>query len=130
MIRSLSAILFGLLLVSAVAAQRPIHDEHTHDRAGGSDRIAPWARPARSDRYAGDYVGGSLQFKGEGRDSLQDGTWGWDYVGRWFRPRRVFLGWAHDRERQPLPGPYRTDGRPFRDVLATPPGPEKTWKKE
>jgi hypothetical protein len=59
---------------------------------------------------------------GEGRNPQNDGTWGWDYVGRGWQPGRIFLNWCHCVNRQPSSGAYRTDGHPVPDVLASPPG--------
>jgi hypothetical protein len=38
-----------------------------------------------------------------------EGTWGWDYVGRWLGPD-VILGWWHGRRYQGGTGAYQTDG--------------------
>jgi hypothetical protein len=106
--------------VPELTADPPSVSDHTHERAGGSDRIATWAKPASSCRETGGYVGGGCLRKGESRNSQTDGTWGWDYVGRAPWPQRIFLGWCHDRCRQPQPGPYRTDGPHVPDVFAAP----------
>src|SRR5258708_4852301 len=107
---------------SAFAGDPPCAPEHTHQRAGCSDQIAPWAKPANTDKYAGGYIGGGCLWRGEGRDPVADGTWGWDFVGGGCRPGRFFLGWCHENCRKAKTGTYRTEGRPLPDLFASPPG--------
>ncbi len=72
--------------------------------------IARWAVPSDTGRYVGYYVGGGcaryLRANPPGPD---DGTWGWDYQGGFFR-RNVILGWWHGRRYQGGTGAYKTDG--------------------
>lgn len=84
--------------------------EHTDRRAGGPRNVAPWAHPAPVRGYVGGYIGGGAAVKAEPR-LASEGTWGWDYRGKFF-PRRVLLGWWHGRKYQGGPGAYKTDGGP------------------
>jgi hypothetical protein len=93
-----------LMVISSVFGQDP------EARAGGPKRVAWWAAPSRTPAYAGGYVGGGNAYKGESR-MTNEGTWGWDYEGR-FVSRRVFLSWSHGRRYQGGTGAYRTDGGP------------------
>lgn len=118
----------ALSAVGTGGAGEPAHrprsgPAHTHARAGYPQELSPLAHPGRTPRYGGGYVGGgrlALFFRTpDGRDVVHDGTWGWDYVGvAGRRPGHVFLDWWHDRPRQPMPGPYRTDGPHVPDVVA------------
>jgi len=56
----------------------------------------------------GYYVGGGLACRGEPRHPTE-GTWGWDYEGRFFC-RRIWLGWGHGRRYQGGTGAYKIDG--------------------
>jgi hypothetical protein len=69
--------------------------------------VAPWARPSESCYENGYYVGGGAPCRGEPR-RLDEGTWGWDYMG-WIFPRSVRLDWYHGRRCQGGTGSYRTD---------------------
>lgn len=66
------------------------------------------ARPPRDDRYVGYYVGGSRALRGESRDTITEGTWGWDYSGILF-PKRVALSWSHRTGKQGPHGTYATE---------------------
>lgn len=81
---------------------------HTHERAGWPLCPAPWAEPSVTPSYNGYYVGGGVPYHGHSR-TIDEGTWGWDYVGGHI-PRRVWLGWSHGRREQGGTGSYRTDG--------------------
>lgn len=121
--RACAAIIASLLGFTTLHAANPCGElDHTHSRAGNPLSIAPWAKPAVTCRYLGGYVGGGCLRHGEGRDLERDGTWGLDYVGRGRWPQRIFLGWCHDRCKQPKNGTYQTDGRHVPDVLAAPSG--------
>jgi hypothetical protein len=69
--------------------------------------IAWWAQPAESPYEWGYYVGGGLPVKGEPR-YLNEGTWGWDYLG-WVIPRCVRLNWSHGCRYEGGPGKYDTN---------------------
>lgn len=92
---------------------------HDHARAGFPLEESPHAKPGRTPAYCGGYVGGGrpLTHKVEDGRGPNDGTWGWDYVGPLGHPRRVFLGWWHDRK-QPFSGPYNPDGPYVPDIIA------------
>jgi hypothetical protein len=85
-----------------------VESDHTLERAGHPERIAPYARPSDTGRYVGYYVGGGSPCFGQDRTSLE-GTWGWDYRGFWF-PARIMLWWNHGQLYQGGAGAYRTDG--------------------
>jgi len=92
---------------------------HTQQRAGHADCVAWWARPGVGPKQAGGYVGGGCLFRG-GPRGPEDGTWGWDYVGKGKYPGRIFLGWCACGVRKPS-GPYKTDGPEVVDVFAIKP---------
>jgi hypothetical protein len=79
-----------------------------HQRAGCPESVAPWAVPSNTKHYGGYYVGGGAPRHGEGR-CIDEGTWGWDYLG-FALPKNVALGWWHGRREQGGEGAYRTDG--------------------
>lgn len=94
--------------------------EHTQQRAGCPQSVAPWAVPGQTSHYAVGYVGGAcLGRKGEPRNS-DEGVFGWDYAGRSWNPGRVFLNWCHFGK-QPQPGPYKSDGPHVPDVFSIKP---------
>jgi hypothetical protein len=105
--------------------------DHTFERAGQPQVIAPWARPTRTPKEAPGYIGGGRSFPAfaeENRGPL-NGTFGYDYVG-YGSPARVFLGWYRSPAAPPG-GPYQSDGprvfdifsvRPVRRALAEPEG--------
>lgn len=78
-----------------------------HCRAGWPECIRERAIPCDTGRYCGYYVGGGSVLHTEGR-YLDEGTWGWDYMGLCFR-KRVALDWWHGRY-QGGGGQYQTDG--------------------
>jgi hypothetical protein len=78
-----------------------------HCRAGWPECLRKRAIPSNSGRYCGYSVGGGAVCFGEGR-YLDEGTWGWDYMGLCFR-KRVALDWWHGRY-QGGAGQYQTDG--------------------
>lgn len=84
-----------------------------HQRAGGPDHVAFWARCAVNKNYSAWFVGGGTPWiysrKALARNH-EEGTWGMDYDGL-FRPRRVWMKWGCDREQGGL-GAYETDGKP------------------
>jgi hypothetical protein len=82
-----------------------------HCRAGWPECLRTRALPSDTGRYCGYSVGGGAVMHGEGR-YLDEGTWGWDYMGLCFR-KRVALDWWHGRY-QGGAGQYKTDGPKIR----------------
>jgi hypothetical protein len=109
-------IIVSLLLCQAGVARDPESHgpstasaaDHTFERAGWPNLLSPHATPSVTPHDGLGYIGGSKLKGGDGRGPM-DGTFGFDYQGWKRRPGRIFLGWAHDRQRQPQLGPYRTD---------------------
>jgi hypothetical protein len=96
------AILAGLL------GQAPADSPERHQQAGCPRTVAWWAVPSNTGGYALYRVGGGCPYPlAADPPSPGEGTWGWDYVGRWF-PRNVILGWWHDNHDRG--GTYQTDG--------------------
>jgi hypothetical protein len=87
-------------------------------RAGDPRCIAAWAKPQDPCKYDGYYVGGGAPCnKYDGRGCHQ-GTWGWDYTGKWLHPL-VRLGWTHPPRYQGGTGSYQPDGpRPCEELKA------------
>jgi hypothetical protein len=80
-------------------------------RAGYPWRVGDWAQPNDTCDYDGYYVGGgACRYRTKGHCS-QQGTWGWDYTGR-FAPRIVALSWWHPPREQGGTGAYAPDGGP------------------
>jgi hypothetical protein len=77
-------------------------------RAGNPQCIARHAQPSNTPSDSGYYVGGGAPFHGQPRFS-DEGTWGWDYSGR-FLDRRIWLNWWHGERAQGGAGQYKTDG--------------------
>ena len=99
----------ALLAAAPLGAQVP-ENVDGHQRAGNPLEVAPWARPSDTGRYIGYPVGGgALNWRKADAPYPDDGTWGWDYQGGFFR-RRVFLGWWYGRRYQGGVGAYKTDG--------------------
>jgi hypothetical protein len=82
-----------------------------HCRAGWPECVRPRAIPSDTGRYCGYAVGGGAVLHRDGR-YLDEGTWGWDYLGLCFR-KRVALDWWHGRY-QGGAGQYQTDGPKLR----------------
>ncbi|MCI0361156.1 MAG: hypothetical protein L0211_21970 [Planctomycetaceae bacterium] len=82
-----------------------------HCRAGWPECWRTRAIPSDTGRYCGYLVGGGAVCFGEGR-YLDEGTWGWDYMGLCFR-KRVALDWWHGRYQGGV-GQYQTDGPKLR----------------
>jgi hypothetical protein len=79
-------------------------------RAGCPQTVGWWAIPSDTGAYAAYRVGGGCPCPRLADPPQPDeGTWGWDYLGRWFH-RHVILGWWHDRRYQGGTGSYQTDG--------------------
>lgn len=93
---------FGLAGVLALA-EPPSHP-------GVPPSVSRWAVPSDTGRYIGYYVGGGAwRYRRAEPPGPDDGTWGWDFQGGFFR-RRVILGWWHGRRYQGGTGAYKTDG--------------------
>lgn len=68
-----------------------------------------WARPQVACDYVGYYVGGGSPHRVGHFHHGSEGTWGWDYHGRWF-PRRIRLDWFLCPRPQGGEGQYQADG--------------------
>lgn len=79
-----------------------------HCRAGWPTCIRKHAIPSNTRHYCGYYVGGGAAWHGEGR-FIDEGTFGWDYMGIIVR-KRVALDWYHGRRYQGGDGAYETEG--------------------
>ncbi len=85
------------------------HQRHKPAHRCNDERhVAPHARRPYNQGWCGYYVGGGASWGGETRH-VDEGTWGWDYLGSPFR-RRVALHWWHGRKPQGGSGAYKTDG--------------------
>jgi hypothetical protein len=72
--------------------------------------VAWWAIPSDTGHYTMYRVGGGCPCPCLADPPMTwEGTWGWDYVGHWFRPDAI-LGWWHGRRCQGGAGAYQTDG--------------------
>jgi hypothetical protein len=81
-----------------------------HVQAGLPKNIAWWAIPSDTGAYTMYRVGGGNPYPCLADAPLPcEGTWGWDYLGKWFRSN-VILGWWHGRRDQGGSGAYQTDG--------------------
>lgn len=108
--------LLGLWVAMVVAhrsladppAEKPLPTAKIID--GGPPPIAWWAVPSDTGRNVGYHVGGGSGHPWRAEPRRPDeGTWGWDYQGGFFR-RRVILGWWHGQRYQGGTGAYQTDG--------------------
>jgi hypothetical protein len=95
-------------LLNALAGDPYGHRDHDHYQTGDSMRIRKRAIPSNTFRYGAYWVGGGLPVHGD-EPSFEEGTFGWDYFGGFFR-RRVALNWSHGRRYQGGTGAYKTDG--------------------
>ncbi|HEV3165654.1 MAG TPA: hypothetical protein VGZ22_16625 [Isosphaeraceae bacterium] len=77
-------------------------------RAGNPQCLSHHAAPSTTPNYSGYYVGGGSAHGG-GPRCVEEGTWGWDYVGGHL-PRHVYLRWTHGRRDQGGTGSYKVDG--------------------
>jgi hypothetical protein len=82
--------------------------ENGQHRAGHPERQACYAQPSSERHYSKGFVGGGVQFHGNGRFA-HEGTWGRDYCG-WLVSHRPWLNWSHGRRHQGGSGAYKTDG--------------------
>jgi hypothetical protein len=79
------------------------------ERAGNPRKIAFWARPQNSCAYDGYFVGGGSHMVHTLERSPDQGTWGWDFVGRCCAPT-VKLTWTNPPRMQAGTGAYEPDG--------------------
>ena len=106
------ALAFFALTCSAFRAhaQSPIEDYSPFARAGNPQETSRLARPGDSGGFIGYYVGGGAVSRQRGAGPyINEGTWGWDFQGKFFA-RRVNLLWWHGRRTQGGVGAYKTDG--------------------
>jgi hypothetical protein len=89
---------------------------HEMSRSGCPTQVAPWAIPRNTCAYSGYYVGGGAHSYSDSGRCPDQGTWGWDYVGRCVTPI-VRLGWHHPPRAQGGTGSYEPDGPRLRSAL-------------
>lgn len=117
------SLLIGVASVQAGEEVAPTAGPVVSCESAGPPRVAWWAVPSRGPGDQGYYVGGGGSlFRGEPR-TVKEGTWGWDYEGRWDL-RRIWLSWNHGQRYQGGQAGYRTDGHPVPNIFALPPLPE------
>ena len=81
-----------------------------HEQAGYPRSVAWWAIPSDACGFTMYRIGGDCPLPRLAEPPRPDeGTWGWDYVGRWWH-RHVILGWWHERRPETGASTYRTDG--------------------
>ncbi len=98
---------------AAVPNQCPTAIVNRDQQAGNPTGVAWWAIPSDTGSYVVYRVGGGCPIPGlADRPLAHEGTFGWDYIGRWL-PQNVFLGWWHGRQYQGGADGYRTDGPPL-----------------
>src|SRR3954447_19632443 len=119
--RSAWAFILSLVVAGSVRAADPPapSGDHPQVRAGNAQCVAWYAVPGVSPMETGGYVGGGCLFR-RGPRGPEDGTWGWDYVGKGNHPGRIFLGWCGCGREKPG-GTYKTDGPPVPDVFSVKP---------
>jgi hypothetical protein len=89
-------------------------------RSGNPWDCSRWAKPQAVCDYVGYYVGGGAPRRCGRTRCPDEGTWGWDYHGRWF-PRRVRLAWFCWPHPQGGEGHYQPDGpRVLETMLESP----------
>jgi hypothetical protein len=91
----------------SIPCQTTVPDRN--QQAGYPRTVAWWAIPSDTGAYTVNRVGGGCPIPLLAERPLpHEGTWGWDYVGRWL-PQNVLLGWWHGLY-QGGNDNYRTDG--------------------
>jgi hypothetical protein len=85
-------------------------------RAGYPRCISKLAAPSNTCRYDGYYVGGGAPTYCNAGRCADQGTWGWDFVGKCL-PRVVELNWWHHPHEQGGTGSYEPDGPRCSDIL-------------
>lgn len=108
-------LLAGLVIVSG--CQRAFLERKSHNdpsRAGRPDEIHSFAISQEGENNIGNQIGGGApallarNVRKSEAPTQDEGTWGWDYAGRWF-PSRVALNWWHGRKHQGGEGAYKID---------------------
>lgn len=103
-------------MISTAYGQQPWREQE-HVCAGNPTHVRPRAAPSNSCRYIGYAVGGGAVGRGDvwhdedpssQQRRLDDGTFGWDYLGYLGR-KRIALSWSHRRLQSGV-GAYATDG--------------------
>lgn len=89
--------------------QRPVVMENDYVRSGFPWEVRRFARPTRTPAYDYGYVGGGAAINWGRPRSLEQGTWGRDYVGVLY-PRAVWLNYWGPSRYQGGTGGYTTDG--------------------
>lgn len=105
---SLAVLACGMPSLAVAAGHNKTAHCCPHHRAGHAENLARWARPSEDHGYRGGWVGGGAVGSAQPQ-RFDEGTWGWDYQGRYF-PARVWLDWLHGRRDQGGAGAYSTDG--------------------
>jgi hypothetical protein len=106
---------FCLCVLSAyspnnASAQTIIEPPSSFQRAGNPQEASPLARLSDSGGFIGYYVGGGAVSRRRGDGPyIGEGTWGWDFQGK-FLERQINLLWWHGRRAQGGSGAYKTDG--------------------
>jgi hypothetical protein len=77
-------------------------------RSGFPQCVGRFAMPSITCAHRVGYVGGSTVLGGENRRA-HEGTFGFDYSGRWFH-RMTWLHWSHGSRYQGGAGRYQTEG--------------------
>lgn len=103
--------------IFSLGCHRPFLEVKTHEdptRVGHPEQIKRHALTQEEEYNVGHPIGGgaprffSKIFSKKEDPSLDEGTWGWDYAGRWF-PSQVALDWWHGRRFQSGEGAYKVD---------------------
>lgn len=89
--------------------KRPVVIEDDYIRSGFPWETRRFARPTRTTAYDYGYVGGGAAFNWGQPRTLEQGTWGRDYVGVVY-PRAVWLNYWGPARYQGGTGGYKTDG--------------------
>ncbi len=122
MIQSLRWLLVAAALISCIGlnssawAQKPWNQkprgvviENDYIRSGFPWEVRRFAQSTRTPAYDYGYVGGGAAFNWGQPRTLEQGTWGRDYVGVAY-PRAVWLNYWGSRRYQGGTGGYKTDG--------------------
>ena len=91
-----------------VAPKAGRYCENGFERAGFPNVVGRFAKPTTDTDHQVGYVGGGTWFGGACRRTTE-GTFGMDYVGRWFT-RSTWMHWSHGALHQGGSGRYETDG--------------------
>ena len=100
-------VMFALATLALAAGADSFDD---HRRAGFPQEVRRHAHPSDTGRFTGYQVGGGRVLRGGGDGpAANEGTWGWDYTGGWFK-RHVAPSWWHGRRHQGGVGAYQAEG--------------------